>query len=226
MLQAKQTVQIAPSLLAADLGRLTEECQAVIAAGAERLHFDVMDFHYVPNLSLGPPVLSALRKAGINAPIDVHLMVQSVDRCLNAFIDAGASSLILHADTTQHLDRTLKHVKNAGLQVGLALNPAENLQVLDYVLHLLDVVLIMTVNPGFTGQAFIPEMLPKIRTLRQKIAPHQIQVMADGGLSLENCRSVFEAGVDILVFGQGIYQSSDYKSRISEIKSLCYSAET
>ncbi|MFM8455020.1 MAG: ribulose-phosphate 3-epimerase [Gammaproteobacteria bacterium] len=216
-------LKIAPSILAADLSKLGEEARAVIAAGADRLHFDVMDFHYVPNLTMGPQVLSAIRKSDVHIPIDVHLMVQHVEACIPAFVEAGAASLIVHPETTIHLDRTLKRIKSLGVQVGIALNPADHLGILDYIWPLLDQILVMTVNPGFVGQAFIPEMLTKIKTIRETINKNNyaIDLMVDGGVSLQNCKQVFQAGANILVFGNGIYQTKDYTQTISQIREFC-----
>ncbi len=211
---------IAPSILSADFARLGEEVEAVLAAGADVIHFDVMDNHYVPNLTIGPLVCAALRKRGIKAPIDVHLMVQPVDELARAFAAAGASWISFHPEATRHVDRTISLIRELGCRPGLALNPATSLDCLDYTLSHLDLVLVMSVNPGFGGQAFIPGTLPKLRAVRERIAAlgRPVMLEVDGGIKADNIRSVAEAGADVFVAGSAIFGSSDYAATIRRMR--------
>ena len=211
---------IAPSILSADFARLGEEVEAVLAAGADVIHFDVMDNHYVPNLTIGPLVCAALRKRGIKAPIDVHLMVQPVDELARAFAGAGASWISFHPEATRHVDRTISLIRELGCRPGLALNPATPLDCLDYTLPHLDLVLIMSVNPGFGGQKFIPGSIPKLRAVRERIAAlgRPVMLEVDGGIKADNIRSVAEAGADVFVAGSAIFGSGDYAATIKRMR--------
>lgn len=216
---------IAPSILSADFARLGEEVEAVIAAGANVIHFDVMDNHYVPNLTIGPLVCAALRDRGIEAPIDVHLMVSPVDRLVRDFAEAGATYISFHPEATQHVDRTIDLIRENGCRPGLALNPATSLTCLDYTLEKLDLVLVMSVNPGFAGQKFLPGVLPKITALRERIdamsngSDHvDIRLEVDGGIKLRNIRNVGEAGADMFVAGSAIFGSDDYAATIAAMR--------
>ena len=211
---------IAPSILSADFARLGEEVEAVLAAGADVIHFDVMDNHYVPNLTIGPLVCAALRKRGIKAPIDVHLMVQPVDDLARALAAAGASWLSFHPEATRHVDRTISLIRELGCRPGLALNPATPLDCLDYTLPHLDLVLVMSVNPGFGGQAFIPGTLPKLRAVRERIAAlgRPVMLEVDGGIKADNIRRVAEAGADVFVAGSAIFGSGDYAATIKRMR--------
>ena len=192
---------IAPSILSADFARLGEEVRNVLAAGADLVHFDVMDNHYVPNLTIGPLVCASLRKAGITAPIDVHLMVRPVDRIVPDFAKAGATWISFHPEATEHVDRTIGLIREQGCRPGLVLNPATPLNWLDYVLDKLDLVLLMSVNPGFGGQSFIPGVLPKIRRVRELIdrSGREIRLEVDGGIKIDNIGSIAQAGADTFV---------------------------
>ena len=203
---------IAPSILAADFARLGEDVSAVLDAGADIVHFDVMDNHYVPNLSVGPMVCSALRDYGISAPIDVHLMVQPVDALVGMFADAGASYITFHPEASTHVDRTLQLIRNAGCKAGLVFNPATRLDALKYVLDKIDMVLLMSVNPGFGGQSFIPMTLDKLREARSLIDESglDIRLEVDGGVSPANIRQAAEAGADTFVAGSAIFSKPDY----------------
>jgi ribulose-phosphate 3-epimerase len=211
---------IAPSILSADFARLGEEVEAVLAAGADVIHFDVMDNHYVPNLTIGPLVCEALRKRGIKAPIDVHLMVKPVDELARAFAGAGASWISFHPEASRHVDRTIRLIRELGCSPGLALNPATPLDWLDYTLPGLDLVLVMSVNPGFGGQAFIPESLPKLRSVGERIAAlgKPVRLEVDGGISPDNIRRVADAGADIFVSGSAIFGSGDYGATIRSMR--------
>ena len=211
---------IAPSILSADFARLGDDCAAVLAAGADWLHFDVMDNHYVPNLTIGPQVCAALRKYGITAPIDVHLMVKPVDRLIPEFASAGATIISVHPETTEHLHRTLMLIKDAGCQAGLVLNPATSLEVLDWTLPMLDLVLVMSVNPGFGGQSFINSALDKLRAVRARLAAHSrpVRLQVDGGVKAENIAEIRAAGADTFVAGSAIFSQTDYPATIARMR--------
>ena len=216
----KQTPIIAPSILSADFARLGEDTAKVLAAGADWVHFDVMDNHYVPNLTIGPMVCSALRDYGITAPIDVHLMVKPVDRLVPDFAKAGASLISFHPEASEHIDRTLGLIKDVGCQAGLVLNPATPLSWLDHVLDKLDLVLIMSVNPGFGGQAFIAHALNKLRAVRERIdaSGHAIRLEIDGGVKADNIGAIAAAGADTFVAGSAIFSSPDYAATIAAMR--------
>ena len=211
---------IAPSILAADFARLGEDVSAVLDAGADIVHFDVMDNHYVPNLSVGPMVCSALRDYGISAPIDVHLMVQPVDALVGMFADAGASYITFHPEASTHVDRTLQLIRNTGCKAGLVFNPATRLDALKYVLDKIDMVLLMSVNPGFGGQSFIPMTLDKLREARSLIDESglDIRLEVDGGVSPANIRQAAEAGADTFVAGSAIFSKPDYAEVIKTMR--------
>ena len=217
---ARQSTVIAPSILSADFARLGEEVDAVIAAGAEWIHFDVMDNHYVPNLTIGPLVCQALRKHGVTAPIDVHLMVKPVDRIVPDFAKAGASVISFHPEGSEHIDRTIQVIKDAGCKAGLVFNPATPLSYLDYVLDKIDLVLIMSVNPGFGGQSFIPTALDKLRLARERIdaSGRDIRLEIDGGVKPENVAEIARAGADTFVAGSAIFGSPDYAATIRSLR--------
>ena len=205
--QTKTTYRIAPSILSADFARLGEEVQNVLKSGADIVHFDVMDNHYVPNLTIGPLVCEALRKHGVTAPIDVHLMVKPVDRIIPDFAKAGASIITFHPEASEHVDRSLQLIKDNGAQCGLVFNPATPLTYLDYVLDKVDIILLMSVNPGFGGQSFIPYVLDKAReaAARIKASGRNIRLEIDGGVGPKNIREVREAGVDTFVAGSAVF---------------------
>jgi ribulose-phosphate 3-epimerase len=211
---------IAPSILAANFARLGDDVDQVLAAGADMVHFDVMDNHYVPNLSVGPMVCSALRKHGVTAPIDVHLMVQPVDALVGMFADAGATYITFHPDASTHVDRTLQLIKNAGCKAGLVFNPAASLEPLKYVMDKVDMVLLMSVNPGFGGQSFIPSTLGKLREARQLIDASglDIRLEVDGGVGPGNIGEVAEAGADTFVAGSAIFGQPDYAEVIAKMR--------
>ncbi|WP_395769916.1 ribulose-phosphate 3-epimerase [Arenimonas sp.] len=211
---------IAPSILSANFAKLGEEVDAVLAAGADWVHFDVMDNHYVPNLTIGPLVCEALRKHGVTAPIDVHLMVKPVDRLVPDFAKAGASLISFHPEASEHVDRTIGLIHDSGCQAGLVLNPATPLNVLDHVLDKLDLVLIMSVNPGFGGQSFIPQALDKIRLVRERIREtgRLIRLEVDGGIKIDNIGAVAEAGADAFVAGSAIFGAGDYAETIRRMR--------
>lgn len=211
---------IAPSILSADFARLGEEVNAVLAAGADWIHFDVMDNHYVPNLTVGPVVCQALRKAGVKAPIDVHLMVTPVDPLVVDFAKAGATNISFHPEATQHVDRTIQLIRHSGCRPGLVFNPATSLNWLDYVIDKIDVILLMSVNPGFGGQEFIPEVLPKLKEARTRIkaAGRDIRLEIDGGVKVENAARIAEAGADTFVAGSAIFGSKDYAGTIKALR--------
>ena len=212
-------ITIAPSLLAADFGRLREEVAAIEAAGADWLHLDVMDGHFVPNLSFGPSILASLRKY-TKLPFDVHLMVAPVDPFLDAFIDAGADHISLHPEAGPHLHRSLRHIRGAGKKAGVVLNPATPPEVIDWVLDLVDIVLVMSVNPGFGGQSFLTSQLPKISRLRAMIdnADHPIALAVDGGITPATAPRVLAAGADTLIAGTAIFQAPDYARAINDLR--------
>ena len=211
---------IAPSILSADFARLGDEVNAVLEAGADIIHFDVMDNHYVPNLTIGPMVCEALRKHGVTAPIDVHLMVRPVDRLIEDFAKAGASYISFHPEASHHVDRSLQLIRDLGCKPGLVFNPATPLSCLDYLLDRLDLVLLMSVNPGFGGQQFIPATLDKLRQARAIIdgAPNPIRLEVDGGVGVGNIRAIAEAGADMFVAGSAIFGSEDYRATISAMR--------
>ena len=215
-----KSYKIAPSILAADFARLGEEVEHVLACGADIVHFDVMDNHYVPNLTIGPMVCSALRKFGITAPIDVHLMVKPVDSMIEQFIEAGASYITFHPEASEHIDRSLQIIKDGGCKAGLFFNPATPLHYLDHVLDKLDMILLMSVNPGFGGQQFIPSTLTKLTQVRQLIdaAGLDIRLEVDGGVTLENIAQIAAAGADTFVAGSAIFKTDDYAQTIAKMR--------
>ncbi|MFO7786905.1 MAG: ribulose-phosphate 3-epimerase [Halospina sp.] len=219
---------IAPSILSADFARLGEEVDNVLAAGADMVHFDVMDNHYVPNLTIGPMVCEALRKHGVTAPIDVHLMVKPVDDLIRQFIDAGASYITFHPEASEHIDRSLQLVRDAGLKTGLVFNPATPLHYMDYVMDKLDMILLMSVNPGFGGQSFIPGTLDKLREARRKIdaSGRNIRLEVDGGVKEDNIADIAAAGADTFVAGSAIFKKDDYSRIISEMRTQIASAQS
>lgn len=215
-----QPFVIAPSILSADFARLGEEVEQVLASGADWVHFDVMDNHYVPNLTIGPMVCQALRDHGVTAPIDVHLMVEPVDALIGMFADAGASVISFHPDASIHVDRSLQLIRDAGCQAGLVFNPAAGLEPLKYVMDKVDLVLLMSVNPGFGGQSFIPSTLPKLREARALIdaAGLPVRLEVDGGVSAANIREIAEAGADTFVAGSAIFNQPDYQAVIEKMR--------
>ncbi|RUM79678.1 MAG: ribulose-phosphate 3-epimerase, partial [Candidatus Thioglobus sp.] len=216
----KQSNFIAPSILAADFARLGEEVDNVLRDGADIVHFDVMDNHYVPNLTIGPLVCEALRNHGVTAPIDVHLMVKPVDRIIPDFVAAGASYITFHPEASEHIDRTLGMIQESGCKAGLVFNPATPLHVLDNVMDKVDMILLMSVNPGFGGQSFIPHTLEKCRQVRKLIdaSGRDIRLEIDGGVKIDNIREVAEAGADTFVAGSAIFSTDDYKATIDAMR--------
>jgi ribulose-phosphate 3-epimerase len=214
------TIIISPSILSADFARLGDEVNAVLAAGADWIHFDVMDNHYVPNLTIGPLVCEALRRAGIVAPIDVHLMISPVDQLVPEFAKAGASYISFHPEATQHVDRTIQLIRDSGCKPGLVFNPATPLNWLDYVIDKIDLILVMSVNPGFGGQKFIPQALHKLAEARARIdaAKRDIRLEIDGGVKVENAAEIARAGADTFVSGSAIFGSADYASTIKSMR--------
>ncbi|HTF83578.1 MAG TPA: ribulose-phosphate 3-epimerase [Cellvibrio sp.] len=212
--------RIAPSILSADFARLGEEVDAVLAAGADMIHFDVMDNHYVPNLTIGPMVCKALRKYGVTAPIDVHLMVEPVDDLIGQFADAGATFITFHPEASRHVDRSLQLIKDRGCFAGLVLNPASSLDEIKYVMEKMDMLLLMSVNPGFGGQQFIPYVLDKVREARALIdaSGYNIRLEVDGGVSTENIRALAAAGADTFVSGSAIFNTDDYAATIAAMR--------
>lgn len=211
---------IAPSILAADFARLGDEVASVLEAGANIIHFDVMDNHYVPNLTVGPMVLSALRKFGIKSMMDVHLMVNPVDRLIGDFVEAGADMITFHPEASDHVDRSLSLIKSSGAKCGLVLNPATPLSVLDYTLEGLDMVLVMSINPGFGGQTFLPMTYQKIEAIRQRIdaVNPAIRLEVDGGVKIDNIGAIKAAGADTFVAGTAIFGADDYGAVISAMR--------
>ncbi|MES2625473.1 MAG: ribulose-phosphate 3-epimerase [Pseudomonadota bacterium] len=211
---------IAPSILSADFARLGEEVDAVLAAGTDVVHFDVMDNHYVPNLTIGPMVCKALRNYGIKAPIDVHLMVSPVDNLINDFAKAGATYITFHPEASNHIDRSLQLIRDLGCKAGLVLNPATPITCLEYVMDKLDIILLMSVNPGFGGQKFIPETLRKLIQVRKLInqSGHQILLEVDGGITVNNIAEVARAGADMFVAGSAIFGSPDYAATVAAMR--------
>jgi ribulose-phosphate 3-epimerase len=216
----RQSPVIAPSILSANFARLGEEVDAVLKAGADWVHFDVMDNHYVPNLTIGPLVCEALRKHGITAPIDVHLMVKPVDRIVPDFAKAGATLISFHPEASEHIDRTIQLIRGHGCQVGLVFNPATPLSWLDHTLEQLDLVLVMSVNPGFGGQSFIPGALDKLRAVRERIdrSGRNIRLEIDGGVKADNIAEIARAGADTFVAGSAIFNAKDYAATIAAMR--------
>lgn len=218
---------IAPSILAADFARLGEEVENVLAAGADVVHFDVMDNHYVPNLTIGPLICEALRNHGITAPIDVHLMVKPVDRLIPDFAQAGASMITFHPEASEHIDRSLELIREHGCQSGLVFNPATPLHYLDHVLDKIDIILLMSVNPGFGGQSFIPSTLNKLKEARQRIdaSGRDIRLEVDGGVKIDNIGAIAAAGADMFVAGSAIFGTKDYTKTITAMREAINQAE-
>jgi ribulose-phosphate 3-epimerase len=217
---SRQPSVIAPSILSADFARLGDDTRAALEAGGDWVHFDVMDNHYVPNLTMGPMVLKSLRAYGITAPIDVHLMISPVDRIVPDFAEAGASRISFHPEAVQHVDRTLGLIHECGCQAGLVFNPATPLDYLDYVLDKIDLVLIMSVNPGFGGQSFIPAALEKLNRVREIIdnSGRMIRLEVDGGVKADNIADIAKAGADTFVAGSAIFHADDYKAEIDAMR--------
>jgi ribulose-phosphate 3-epimerase len=217
----KQDNFIAPSILSADFAKLGEEVDNVLVAGADIVHFDVMDNHYVPNLTIGPLVCEALRNHGVTAPIDVHLMVKPVDRIIPDFASAGASYITFHPEASEHVDRTIGLIKESGCKAGLVFNPATPLHYLEHTIEQLDMVLLMSVNPGFGGQSFIPHTLEKLKAVRKLIDSHGLatRLEIDGGVKIDNIKEIASAGADTFVAGSAIFNTENYKATIDEMRS-------
>ena len=217
----KQENFIAPSILSADFAKLGDEVDSVLVAGADIVHFDVMDNHYVPNLTIGPLVCEALRNHGVTAPIDVHLMVKPVDRIIPDFASAGASYITFHPEASEHIDRTISLIKESGCKAGLVFNPATPLHYLDHAIDQLDMVLLMSVNPGFGGQSFIPHTLDKLRTVRKLIDSKDLETRLeiDGGVKIDNIKEIASAGADTFVAGSAIFNTENYKATIDKMRS-------
>ncbi|ALS34245.1 ribulose-phosphate 3-epimerase [Pseudoalteromonas translucida KMM 520] len=220
MLNPEKKYLIAPSILSADFAKLGEDVDSVLAAGADVVHFDVMDNHYVPNLTIGPMVCKALRNYGIKAPIDVHLMVKPVDSLIPQFAEAGASIITFHPEASEHIDRTLQLIKDHGCQAGLVFNPGTSLSFLDHVMDKIDIILIMSVNPGFGGQSFIPHTLEKLRQAKQRIVEsgRNIRLEVDGGIKVDNIAAAAEAGADMFVAGSAIFNQPNYQVVIDQMR--------
>lgn len=217
----KQDNFIAPSILSADFAKLGEEVDNVLVAGADIVHFDVMDNHYVPNLTIGPLVCEALRNHGVTAPIDVHLMVKPVDRIIPDFASAGASYITFHPEASEHVDRTIGLIKESGCKAGLVFNPATPLHYLEHTIEQIDMVLLMSVNPGFGGQSFIPHTLEKLKAVRKLIDSHGLatRLEIDGGVKIDNIKEIASAGADTFVAGSAIFNTENYKATIDEMRS-------
>jgi ribulose-phosphate 3-epimerase len=213
-------IRIAPSILSADFGRLAEEVRAITDAGADYVHVDVMDGHFVPNLTIGPPVIKAIRRA-TGLPLDVHLMIETPERWVHEYADAGADIVCVHVEACVHLHRTLQLIRGEGKKVAVSLNPATPLDAIEYVLDLVDMVLLMTVNPGFGGQSFIPQVLPKIRSLRDRADARglNLDIEVDGGIKVDNVGAVARAGANVFVSGSGIFGEASYAETIAEMRS-------
>jgi ribulose-phosphate 3-epimerase len=210
-------VKIAPSILSADFSRLGEEVRAIDKAGADYLHVDVMDGHFVPNITIGPQVVKSLRKHS-NMIFDVHLMIEPVDPYIQAFVEAGSDIVTIHVEASQHLDRSLALIKSLGAKAGISLNPGTPESAIQYLLDKIDLVLVMSVNPGFGGQSFIPYALEKVANLKKMIGGRAIEIEVDGGVTADNCKSIVAAGADVLVAGSAVFRSADYAGNISALR--------